>query len=262
MEDVASLRAILARAGRDSIPSVWWSSHELTRVLRGSGFHLELQTSSQGLRSSASGCSHWALIEQLPPGAFFDPHQLDRLGQFGKLGGADGVAVLNVVSPELLTSDSRPIRALVHGPLGTSSDGLLSVVPLHLRYDAPSTNATHRAVILPPPQLFLCCTSRLWWRRAERRCRWRRARRVLAPTLKARVPVGQLVHAEGVVVFTVLSILVGMCALLFASPGGGEIAPLPAPSQPQSPPPMPPPSPPPSPPPRSSSSPTGIRSSS
>ena len=258
MEDVASLRAILARAGRDSIPSVWWSSHELTRVLRGSGFHLELQTSSQGLRSSASGCSHWALIEQLPPGAFFDPHQLDRLGQFGKLGGADGVAVLNVVSPELLTSDSRPIRALVHGPLGTSSDGLLSVVPLHLRYDAPSTNATHRAVILPPPQLFLCCTSRLWWRRAERRCRWRRMRRVLAPTLKARVPVGQLVHAEGVVVFTVLSILVGMCALLFASPGGGEIAPLPAPSQPQSPPPMPPPSPPP----RSSSSPTGIRSSS
>ena len=227
MEDLASL---LARAGRDSIPSVWWSSHELTRVLRGSGFHLELETSSQGLRSSASGCSHWATLEQLPPGAFFDPHQLERLGQFGKLGGADGVIVLNVISPEL--------------------------VPLHLRYDAPSTNATHRAVILPPPQLFLCCTSRLWWRRAERRCRWRRAGRVLAPTLKARVPVGQLVHAEGVVVFTVLSILVGMCALLFVSPGGGEIAPLPAPSQPQSPPPLPPPPPPPSPPP------TGTRSSS
>lgn len=148
---------------------------------------MQLETSSTlPLRGATAGCSRWALIERLPAGALFDPHQLRRLARFDLLGGADGAVVLGDPELEAFAEDSSPAAALIHGTLrrtpppppcspGASSsasppacggDGggwrvLHSLIPLHLRYHAAAEAEEARAdrtIELPPPEeLYLCC---------------------------------------------------------------------------------------------------------
>ena len=137
---------------------------------------------------------------------------------------------------------------------------LRSHVPLHLRYDAPSEALTHRGVELPPPLLFLCChahhpqgkdgwlhPSVRWallcpplsligesWQlpcsppaglptatRSTAGCgEWQPAP-LHASTLRARVPVGQLAHADLILAGTVISVVsasLGLLWLLWRTP--------------------------------------------
>lgn len=149
---------------------------ELHRTLEGLGLHLSVQT--EGDVSERADCSRWVAIERLPPGAYFDPHQLQRLSRRRALGGASGALVLGDISPELAAMDASEVRALVYGDTeknaatiggrrhrrSTEGGGgtlkMRSSVPLHLRYIAPTSGGqTHGRVAIEPPELFLCCAA-------------------------------------------------------------------------------------------------------
>jgi hypothetical protein len=143
----------------------------LRRRLVGQGFHLILETDivfdtdtdTSVNTSDFSQCIHWATIEQLPPGAFFDPHELQRLSQHGgMLGGARIAHVLGHVPLETPTEQSPAATAIIHGVLKRSPGELhvQSALPLHLRYSAPGTHGVaQRQVELPPPAVYLCCAT-------------------------------------------------------------------------------------------------------
>ena len=121
------------------------------RELHGSGFHLTLQTSVNTTLASMA-CSHWAMVERLPRAVFFDPFKLARLAERGALGGAQGVAVLSKTSIESFAAHSEQAVAVVYGSFVANTLDLRagaqqtihSEVPVHLRYDSPSQNQTHR----------------------------------------------------------------------------------------------------------------------
>ena len=166
----------------------------LSRRLEGSGYHLAVESRAtlvpphwmegeeehggkRGAPDSRPGgsdgmpeqCSRWAVLERLPAGAFFDPHQLRRLARRGALGGAGGGLVMGEVELETPAMESPQAVALVHGTLERTptmgADGgeawhVRSSVPLHLRYGAPTRGGeTHRPVELPPPLVYVCCHS-------------------------------------------------------------------------------------------------------
>jgi hypothetical protein len=223
-------------------------SPSMRRELEGSGFHLTVST-SVNLPLDAS-CSHWAMMERLPQAAFFDPFQLARLSERGALGGAKGATVLSKAAVESFAANSEPAAAIVYGRLDHSDTAnahqtkkvrqtAASAVPLHLRYDAPSQNQTHRFVELPPPEFFVCCgrgtrraaTPTLCplidapWRgacvgsdlpRVLSGCgSWRRRPvSANAETLHAHVPVGHLADRDLVLVLTGASICIGTLAVL------------------------------------------------
>jgi hypothetical protein len=86
------------------------------------------------------------------------------------------------------------------------------VLPIHLRYQDPSLNATHRKFSIPPPLVYVRCDAGTAWTRAVRD--ESRGADASAEVLEVRVPVGEKQRQGLVTIVTLLATTLGSAIVL------------------------------------------------
>ncbi len=88
------------------------------------------------------------------------------------------------------------------------------MLPIHLRYQDPSLNATHRVFSIPPPLVYVRCDAGTTWTRAVRDSDESRGADASAAVLEVWVPVGEKQRQGLVTIVTLLATTLGSAIVL------------------------------------------------
>ncbi|ELR13055.1 phosphatidylinositol glycan [Acanthamoeba castellanii str. Neff] len=204
----------------------------LRRSLDKKGFHREIRTditlSARGRETSELRWCQVALMEMLPESVFVDKYQVDELHRFG----GPQVLIFDEFDLEKPSSDHGARQGVVivqttttnPTKVGDRLEARLSVVlPIHLRYQDPSLDATHRKFSIPPPLVYVRCGAGTVptppshpssWTRAVRDSDETRGADASAAVLEVWVPVGEKQKQGLVTIVTLLATTLGSAIVL------------------------------------------------